>query len=115
MVSSLDKLTQKLKNNLLDVERKAKINQGTNNNLNITRVNSTEKSQSQTLLPKRFIAENTHEVLYVASDGCYAYKTDSNGNDYLHRLTDIREILEGSDLKYVPVIKPGDSAGSTPT
>ena len=79
MVSSLDKLTKKLKNNLLDYERNNKVNSEISNNLNITKVNTNKANQEmnvQTISSKRFIGELTKEVLIVAPDGCYAQKND---------------------------------------
>ena len=108
MASSLDKSTKKLKNNLLDYEREIKAKEGLL--VNITKVNNMDKTaQHQMNHSKRFIAEHTNEVLIVSQDGCCVQKIDNNGNPYLQRLMDIREIL-GRDYssfdnkKFTPIL-----------
>lgn len=59
-ISSLDKLTNKLRNNLASGEG--------------NRAESNESRKYGKVHQKRFIEESTKEVLVVARDGCYTYE-----------------------------------------
>lgn len=59
-ISSLDKLTNKLRNNLTGDDHKG--------------ASSNESKHEYQVPQKRFIEEITKEVLIVARDGCYTFE-----------------------------------------
>jgi len=86
MVSSLDKLTKKLKNNLLDIERSASKDDRVKNpngqditTLNIAPIRKQDDGQGQPKQAvyqqtmKTFVEQQTKEYLLVATDGCFSY------------------------------------------
>lgn len=103
MVSSLEKLTHKLRS----VEQERGQNRQEEGggmeevkqspNVNRVRREAAEggSTSQRPIMQKRFIGEVTKEVLIVTEDGCYTSRTDQmTGVMYLHKLNDIREVLE---------------------
>jgi len=80
-ISSLDKLNNKLRSNLVGEE-----NRGA--------ASSNESKHEYQVPQKRFIEEVTKEVLIVARDGCYTYEQKGENQVIISKLNDVREILD---------------------
>ena len=61
--------------------------------------------KSMNYTTKTFIEEKTREVLIVAQDGCYTYKSEIGGDTKLVKLNEVREIL--SSVESPGKILPG--------
>ncbi|CDW76882.1 myb-like dna-binding domain containing protein [Stylonychia lemnae] len=65
---------------------------------------------------KKFIEENTREVLIVTRDGCYTYQSHNENQLIISKLNDVRDILDFGNENIQPLqIQPGQSATNTPT
>lgn len=96
MVSSLDKLTNKLKSTLADHKQTVEKDRH-KQNANVTNVKPTADQyipHGGYVKEKRFIEENTKEVLIIARDGCYTYQSRGENQLIISKLNDVREILD---------------------
>lgn len=84
MVSSLDKLNNKL--SLMDLDKKKEVKN----------TDQPSKAQQQQLVisQKVFKEEKTNEILIVNKDGCYTYQPSANGELIVLKLNDVKEILD---------------------
>lgn len=65
---------------------------------------------------KKFVEENTREVLIITREGCYTYQSHNENQLIISKLNDVREILDSGLTSIQPIsILPGQSANGTPT
>mmetsp|Transcript_613 Transcript_613/g.664 ORF Transcript_613/g.664 Transcript_613/m.664 type:complete len:142 (+) Transcript_613:1577-2002(+) len=115
MVSSIDKLNRKFKNNLLMEDRKFGDNNDSEGNSKKSDFGSPFANLvdfSNKVSTKTFVEEKTKEVLLVANDGCFTYVTNEFGQTSLVKLNDVKDILS---ILPSPKLLPGQSAMGTPT
>lgn len=110
MVSSLDKLTKKLKNNLLDMERETTLNKKRNmekedSALKMDSFNNGVPQQSPFGCPhKQFKNVTSEEYLFVTHDGCFTYQDQSKTS--LVKLQDARDVLGAPNNNGVVEVMP---------